>query len=52
MSSLEFHTLRKIPRDYARIRYSRGGDMLVRLPDLGGAGRAESARGGKLRSEL
>lgn len=34
MSSLEFHTLRKIRRDYTRIRCSRG-DVLVRTrPDL------------------
>lgn len=40
MSSLEFHMLRKISRDYARIRCSRGGGVLVRPPDLG----VESAR--------
>lgn len=38
MSSLEFHMLRKISRDYARIRCSRGGDVLVRISA------AESAR--------
>jgi len=38
MSSLEFHTLRKILRDYARIRCSHSGDVLVHQPDPGSRG--------------